>query len=447
MPALDIIPSINVQVHCRPKARSPTLSQTSESRHDNGWLPEEEAQRFGEDTLFVEDIVDLEAGTDTDEEPLAKKVQKLKNNPPKKKPEPVVEESETEESDREKSKSEESGEDASAEEEEVAKFGEESSDQESEGTPALPQAIDSTPEADQVEANTDITPDEEHLANTTSLSSAVQTKRKVTFGPNSSEPATKKRVISSDEESPEQFAFETQHTDEDTEVSLTKSSASLMISSLTETGEVMKCLEEESKSLGILITSPGGYTRMLSEVMGGWKKELTVQREVTALCRELGSTRQELDALKKSSAASTKSQRKELKEAKAEAKRTRKKKRSTHKKLHSCRAELEAKISELEDTESRTKTSDTKVKIQQRVFVMKFGEVIASATQTHTFDEVKNILEAAKTQPEAQTERHARYRRIAERALANYQALASTLDVKLDELSFGVSRSRMDEEN
>ncbi|KAL3679648.1 hypothetical protein R1sor_022604 [Riccia sorocarpa] len=219
------------------------------------------------------------AGTDTDEEPLAKKVHRLKNKPPRKKPEAVIEESETEERDREDSKSEESGGDASAEEEEVAKSGEESSDQESEETPALPQTIESTPEADQVEANTEVTPDEEHLANTTPLSLATLAKRKVTFGPSSSEPATKKRVVSSDEESLDQFTFETQHTDEDTDLSPAKTSESTMLSSLMEAGEVMKCLEEESKSLGILITSPGGYTRMLSEVLEGWKKELTVQRE------------------------------------------------------------------------------------------------------------------------------------------------------------------------
>ncbi|KAL3677640.1 hypothetical protein R1sor_027588 [Riccia sorocarpa] len=68
------------------------------------------------------------------------------------------------------------------------------------------------------------------------------------------------------------------------------------------------------------------------------------------------------------------------------------------------------KTTELEDTESRTKTSDVKVKIQRRVFVMKFGKLIASATQMHAFDEVKSILDAAKNQPDAQSERHARYR-------------------------------------
>ncbi|KAL3679647.1 hypothetical protein R1sor_022603 [Riccia sorocarpa] len=93
----------------------------------------------------------------------------------------------------------------------------------------------------------------------------------------------------------------------------------------------------------------------------------------------------------------------ELKEAKREAKRSRKKAKATYKKLQEFRTELETKTSELEDT-------------------------------TNSFEEVKNILEAAKSQPDAQSERHAHYRRVAERALANYQALASTLDVKLDEL-------------
>ncbi|KAL3686921.1 hypothetical protein R1sor_013230 [Riccia sorocarpa] len=148
----------------------------------------------------------------------------------------------------------------------------------------------------------------------------------------------------------------------------------------------------------------------------------------------IDTLRKEFDELVKTSDASTKTLRSKLKEVKAEAKYDRKKKKSTHKKLEACQTELEAKTTELEDTESRAKTSDAKVKIQRRVFVMKFGEVIASTTQSHTFDEVKSILEAAKTQPETQTERHARYRRVAERALANYQALASTLDVKLDEL-------------
>ncbi|KAL3690553.1 hypothetical protein R1sor_016862 [Riccia sorocarpa] len=310
-------------------------------------------------------------------------------------------------------------------EDEDAKSGEESSDHEDEAAPSLPQAIDSTLEVDRVEANTEVTPDEEVLANNTPLSSAALAKRKaVHFAQDLEGSLRKKRLISSDDESPGQFTFDTST---EGELTPTKTSLTGMMTSLVELADVVKRLEDESKDLGVLLSSPGDYNKFLAEVVEGWKKESATHKELTAL-------RREFDELVKTSDTSTKNLRSKLKEVKAKAKHARKKKKSTHKKLQACRAEIETKTAELEDTESRAKTSDAKVKIQRRVFVMKFGEVIASATQTHTFDEVKSILEAAKTEPEAQTERHARYRRVAERALANYQVLASTLDVKLDEL-------------
>ncbi|KAL3687531.1 hypothetical protein R1sor_013840 [Riccia sorocarpa] len=333
---------------------------------------------------------DAAEATDSDEEPLAKKAQRLR----KRNPQTVVEDSETDGSPQQDSETEDSKGEETQEYEE-AKSDEESSEHEEEASPSMPQAIDSTPEVDRVEANTEVTPDEEVLATNTPLSSATLAKRKAVHFAQDLEGSKKKRLLSSDEESPGQFTFDTST---EGELTPTKTSLTGMMTSLVELADVVKRLEDESKDLGVLLSSPGDYNRFLAEIVEGWKKESSTHKELTAL-------RREFDELVKTSDASTKTLRSKLKEVKAEAKHDRKKKKSTHKKLEACRAEIETKTAEREDMESRAKTSDA-----------------------------KSILEAAKIQPEAQTERHARYRRVAERALANYQALASTLDVKLDKL-------------
>ncbi|KAL3695743.1 hypothetical protein R1sor_009819 [Riccia sorocarpa] len=293
----------------------------------------------------------------------AKNVKKPKTKPKKKNSQSIAEDSETEESLREESKSEKSKDDASPKDkesdEEVEKSSEGSSGREEEQS-LIPHAIDSTPEIDRVEANTDTIPYEEHLTNTTSLFFNLTKRKYIHFGFDTIQPTAKKQIISSDEDSPAPVLFDTLNTDEDTEVTPTKTSASVMMSSVTEARDVMRRLEEESL---------GDYTRMLCEVLQGCKKELSVQKGLGGLRRELGTTRQELHTLKKTSVTSAKSLKVQLEDAKRETNRS-----------------------------------------------------------------LKSILDAAKNQPDVQSERHACYRRVADRVVVNYQALASTLDVNLDEL-------------
>ncbi|KAL3691910.1 hypothetical protein R1sor_005561 [Riccia sorocarpa] len=84
--------------------------------------------------------------------------------------------------------------------------------------------------------------------------------------------------------------------------------------------------------------------------------------------------------------------------------------------------------------EARARTTETKIKIQQMVFVRKLKDLLTSTVEAKTFEDVNQILMEAQNQPKNKDERHARYRRVCDKVLQQYSQLETKLTSKIEEI-------------
>ncbi|KAL3682763.1 hypothetical protein R1sor_000785 [Riccia sorocarpa] len=175
----------------------------------------------------------------------------------------------------------------------------------------------------------------------------------------------------------------------------------------------------------------------MKEVETGSSDVSTLQSELDSCKDELSSTKKKTEDLTKAKTSAIeriKKLKEKLEDSQHEAKRSRKKMKSAEKKKKLLKEEIKTKDQQLIEVEDRATFVENEVEVQRRLFVRKFLALTMDKTSTKTFAQITEVLEAAKSQPDNQQERHARYTRMVEKVQATYEDLAHTIMQQIEDL-------------
>ncbi|KAL3686914.1 hypothetical protein R1sor_013223 [Riccia sorocarpa] len=415
-----------------------------------------------ESNTFIEDIIVSDEETAAEESTPTKTL--LKKNTPKTsvntgRSKTSVPEKTTQKTDMDYSESSSFDSEADKEEQEVVEDSESEKEEE----------LKTTPDIDQVATNTEVTPDEEVLAQNVLLSSADLPKRQSTVRKRTSavSPTRKpalKRVrqldlgsISSDEDKqkvgpsntpPPDAECEGQDEDEDLQQIERREPKTSVFFNVTEVfaeaQRVLTRLSALARERGAPMEKLGDLETILLQAIQGWKKAeagsssaSTLQSELDACKAELSSAKKQVEDLTKAKTSATTRLTKlkeKLSDSRHKEKRSRKRMKSAEKIKKELKEEIEAKDQQLIEAEDRAVFAENEVEVQRRVFVRKFLALAMDKTSTKTFEQVTEVLEAAKGQPENQQERHARYTRMGEKVQATYEDFAHTLQQQIEDI-------------
>ncbi|KAL3682414.1 hypothetical protein R1sor_000436 [Riccia sorocarpa] len=116
---------------------------------------------------------------------------------------------------------------------------------------------------------------------------------------------------------------------------------------------------------------------------------------------------------------------KKLEESQHEVKRARRKMKSSSKKKNQLKEKVKAKDQQLIEAEDIASFAENEVEVQRRVFVRKFLGLVIDKTSTKNFEQVTEVLDATKSQPDNQQERHAD--EMGEKVQTTYEDFAHTI--------------------
>ncbi|KAL3695425.1 hypothetical protein R1sor_009501 [Riccia sorocarpa] len=438
-----------------------TVDRGTKGRETHGWLTEDK-ERLGKPDTFIEDFIV------SDEERAAEESTPQRTSPKKNTPKTSVTTGRSKTSVPEKTTRRDTldyNESSSFDSEADKDNHEEDEDSGSQKD----EELKTTPDIDQVVANTEVTPDEELLAQNVPLSSTALPKRQSTVRKRSSavsptkKPALKKvrhldlGAVSSDEDkqeagpsntSPPDAEFEEQNKDEDLQQIERREPKTSVFFNVTEVfaeaQRVLTRLSALAREHGAPLDNPGDLENILLQAIQGWKKAETGSSSASTLQSELDLCKAELSSAKTKATKATKANtsatarliklKEKLSDSRHEEKRSRKRMKSAEKRKKELKEEIKAKDQQLMEVEDRAVFAENEVEVQRRVFVRKFLVMAMDKTSTKTFEQVTEVLEAAKSQPDNQQERHARYTRMGEKVQKTYEDFAHTLQQQIEDL-------------